>query len=81
MDLRQYAALPPAQRLSLLLGLLGGDSLADDLALHVAPFLARLEGGPGGSSSSCSGSSSETVDPQVALRQVRGSSGCLEQPW
>ena len=68
-DLQQYAALSPAQRLSLLLGLVGsGDSLAADLAQHVAPYLGRL------ASSSGSGNdddSSEALDSQVVLRQVR----------
>lgn len=66
MDLQQYAALTPAQRLSLLLGQLGGDSLAADLAQHVAPFLSRL------GSSAGSGASEEEAgqDPQLVLRQV-----------
>ena len=63
MDLQQYAALAPAQRLSLLLGQLGGDNLAADLAQQVAPFLARL--GSGVSSSEDAGH-----DPQLVLRQV-----------
>ena len=42
MDLQQYAALAPAQRLGLLLGQLGSDSLGADLAQHVVPFLSRL---------------------------------------
>lgn len=72
MDLQQYAALTPAQRLSLLLAQLGGDSLSADLALHVAPFLSRL------SSSAGSGGSNEEagLDPQLVLRQV-GKAGAL----
>ncbi|KAL4457607.1 hypothetical protein ABPG75_012472 [Micractinium tetrahymenae] len=76
MDLRQYAALSPAQRLSLLLGLLGGDSLADDLALHVAPFLARL-----GSGGSRSGQDGETADPQVVLRQALEAESVTRLGW
>ena len=68
-DLQQYAALSPAQRLSLLLGLLGsGDSLAADLAQLVAPYLGRLASSSG---SGNDGDSSEAPDPQVVLRQVR----------
>lgn len=66
MDLQQYTALTPAQRLSLLLGQLGGDSLAGDLAQHVAPFLSRLgTTGTGGSEHEAA------ADPQLVLRQVR----------
>jgi len=70
MDLQQYAALTPAQRLSLLLGQLSGDSLASDLAQHVAPFLSRLaSAGTGGSEQEAG------LDPQLVLRQV----GCSVQ--
>ena len=75
-DLQQYAALCHAQRLSLLLGLLGsGDSLAADLAQLVAPYLSRLasggSSGSGGGSDGTAGDSSEALDPQIVLRQVR----------
>lgn len=66
MDLQQYAALNPAQRLSLLLGQLGGDSLAADLSQHVAPFLSRLGTTGGGG-----GEQEAAADPQLVLRQVR----------
>ncbi|PRW56208.1 MAG2-interacting 2 [Chlorella sorokiniana] len=71
MDLQQYAALAPDQRLSLLLGQLGGDSLAADLAQHVAPFLSRL------------GSSQleAELDPQLVLRQALEAEAARRLPW
>lgn len=79
MELRQYAGLSPSQRLSLLLGLLGSDSLASDLVQQVAPFLSRL-GGIGSSGGSSGGSEHAAVDPQIVLRQVRLLQGrCLSE--
>lgn len=76
-DLRQYGALVPRARLSLLLGLLGGDSLGADLAQVVAPFLARL------SSSSGSGGGEEAgaADPQLVLRQALEVEAARRLPW
>jgi hypothetical protein len=79
-------------RLALLLGLLeSGDSLAEDLALHVAPFLARLAapaaGGdvPGGGGSHADHEGGEegeaAVDPQLVLRQALEAEAAERLPW